>query len=66
MKKLSLLIFILLPLFVVSQNYKVVSDVLPAYYNSDYGNNNYANIKTFAIDSVAAEESDTLFFFFYF
>ena len=63
MKKLPLLLTILLPLIVVSQNYKVVSDVLPAYYNSDYGYNS-ANIKTFAIDSVSARESDTLFYTF--
>ena len=64
MKKLPLLLTILLPLIVAAQNYKVVSTVLPAYYFSDYGYNNSANIKTFAIDSVSARESDTLFYTF--
>jgi len=61
MKKLFLLLAILLPHFIFSQNYKVVSDALPAYYQSDNGFYFSNATLAFAIDSFTVEGTDTLF-----
>lgn len=61
MKKLFSLFVILLPHYLFSQNYKVVSDVLPSFYQADNGYYYSNTTMAFAIDTFTVHGSDTLF-----
>ena len=61
MRKLFFCLFILFVTAADAQNYRLVTDVLPAYYQweSSYGSGKY--YKTFALDTLMISGQDTLF-----
>lgn len=62
MKKLILYLLYCIPFVAFSQNYRIVSNVIPSFYIED--NENYTNVMTFAIDNSEIIGEDTIYYTF--